>query len=40
MPRRKIAFQQSNFWENAGMFVFALAGLAFLWFLMTNVINW
>jgi hypothetical protein len=38
--RRKSAFNQGHFWENLGMFVFMAAGLAGLWYMMTNVISW
>jgi hypothetical protein len=40
LRRKKIAFQETHLWENAGMFIFAMAALAALWFLMTTVINW
>jgi CDR ABC transporter len=38
--RRKSAFQQSNFWDNAGIIVLSLVGFLALWFLMTSVIKW
>ncbi len=38
--RKKVAFQESHFVENLGMFVFALAALIGLWYLTTTVINW
>ena len=38
--RKKSAFNESHFWENVGMFVFVLAGLVGLWYMMTNVIAW
>jgi len=38
--RRKTAFNESHFWENVRMFVFVVAGLFGLWYMMTNVISW
>lgn len=38
--RRKRAFQQSNFWDNAGIAIFVVVSLIGLWFLMTSVIKW
>jgi hypothetical protein len=38
--RKKTAFNEGHFWENVGMFVFVLAGLVGLWYMMTNVISW
>jgi hypothetical protein len=38
--RRKTAFNESHFWENVRMFVFVVAGLVGLWYMMTNVISW
>jgi hypothetical protein len=38
--RKKSAFNEGHFWENIAMFVFVLAGLAGLWYMMNNVISW
>jgi len=38
--RRKSAYTGGHFWENIGLFVFFVAGLAGLWYTMTNVISW
>jgi hypothetical protein len=38
--RRKTAFNESHFWENLRMFLFVVAGLVGLWYMMTNVISW
>jgi hypothetical protein len=38
--RKKTAFNESHFWENVGIFVFVVAGLAGLWYLVNDVITW
>lgn len=38
--RRKTAFSEGHFWENVGIFLFVVAGMAGLLYLMSNVITW
>ncbi len=38
--RRKTAFNQSHFWENIGLFLFVVAGLVGLWYVINNVLSW
>ena len=38
--RKKTAFNESHFWENIGMFVFVVAGLVALWYVMSNILTW
>lgn len=38
--RKKSAFQQSNFWDNAGIVVLGVVGFVVLWFLMTSLLQW
>ena len=38
--RRKSAFSQSHFWENVGMFLFVVAGLVGLWYVINDVLSW
>jgi hypothetical protein len=38
--RRKSAFNEGHFWENIGLFVFLVAGMIGLWYVMTTVISW
>jgi hypothetical protein len=38
--RRKTAFNEGHFWENIGMFLFVVAGMIGLWYIMSTVMNW
>ncbi len=40
LGRKKVAFHESHFFENVGLFIFALGALVGLWYLMTTVVNW
>ncbi|HZO80124.1 MAG TPA: hypothetical protein VFB33_00385 [Candidatus Binataceae bacterium] len=40
LGRKKVAFHENHFAENAGMFIFTLGALLGLWYLVTTVINW
>lgn len=40
LGRKRVAFQENHFVENAGMFIFTLGALVGLWFLVSTVINW
>lgn len=38
--KRKSAFQQSDFWDNIGIAVFAAVALYAVWYVMTTVLKW
>jgi len=38
--RRKTAFNEGHFWENIGMFLFVVAGMIGLLYIMSTVMNW
>ena len=38
--RRKSAFQQNYFWDNAGIIVLGVVSFVALWFMITSVLRW